>query len=248
MRSGYEDMGKKVRKYLYDNTDSLHDSNLTFSQFLEIFGLSKDDYVKAVRSTLKTSKKRKEAKIIRYYLAAVDRNPEVYFYSLLMLYLPWKNEQEFVDIDLETKFNKNKELILKNREEFSKVEDETLEEYVAEAQRRADAENSEDSNLDEENQNNTSEPVLNPFRASRAQGTEARNLDEGSEDHVQDFRLFTSPEDNGINDSEFNPEDHVGQVEQNTEETSVAVIDRYIRPDKISSSEFHDLLTSLNAR
>ncbi|OBZ80775.1 hypothetical protein A0J61_11176, partial [Choanephora cucurbitarum] len=198
-----------------------------------------------LREDLGSVKKRKQTKVIRYHLQALDKNPDIYFYSLLMLYLPWKDEvTDLIDVDVANKFEQNKDIILSNRNEFILISDESIEEFLVEAQRQAALDNSE---VDEDltNANERLPNVINPFRASIA-NENVNNFDNNSNQELQDYELNVSFEDNMITGDELDPDRYITKVDRNTEESSIAQIDRYTRPNRLTSIEFYSLLSKLN--
>ncbi|CEP09379.1 hypothetical protein [Parasitella parasitica] len=49
-------LARQVRQYLDTNTDAIVGSSTTFSDLLSVFGATEEDYILAVRSTLRNSK------------------------------------------------------------------------------------------------------------------------------------------------------------------------------------------------
>jgi hypothetical protein len=74
-------------------------------------------------------KKRKKSKVIRYY--HIDSSRSDYFRVLIMLYMPWRDEEsEVLDVDAEVVFQDNSYHILQGKKEFCKLDDETLDGYL----------------------------------------------------------------------------------------------------------------------
>ncbi|OBZ82815.1 ATP-dependent DNA helicase PIF1, partial [Choanephora cucurbitarum] len=138
----------------------------------------------------------------------------------------------------------NNDIILANRDEFSLIADESIEFFFAEAQRLANLEDDDATDQTVVGDERLSNSV-NSFRASMAN----QDLNEGnlnsSEDH-SDCRLNVNFEDNMITGDEFDTKRCVDRLERNAEESSIAHIDRYTRPNRLTFGEFYSLLFKLN--
>lgn len=71
-------------------------------------------------------KKRTIPRVIRFRRFNILQDPENYFREMIMLYMPWREESEDL-VDCESKYNRNLQLIQKNRKEFNAFDDEFLE-------------------------------------------------------------------------------------------------------------------------
>ncbi|KAI8327645.1 hypothetical protein EDC96DRAFT_549567 [Choanephora cucurbitarum] len=128
-----------------------------------------------------------------------------------MLYLPWNNEvADLINIDVADKFEQNKGIILSNRNKFSLISDESIEEFLAEAQRQADMDNNE-VNEDLTNEDERLPNVINPFRASIA-NVNMNNLDDKCNQGPADCELNVNFEDNMIADDELDPDRYVANL------------------------------------
>ncbi|KAI8327795.1 hypothetical protein EDC96DRAFT_586987 [Choanephora cucurbitarum] len=109
-----------------------------------------------------------------------------------------KMDDDVEDVDCAARFEENREIILSNRNEFSAIVDETIKEFLAEAEQGATTENEdneEEISVDED-QNNLE---VNRFIASSRQLQPISN--ESGNIHIEDaysqyFRFHIDPEDN----------------------------------------------------
>ncbi|CEP14354.1 hypothetical protein [Parasitella parasitica] len=76
-------------------------------------------------------KRRKKSRVIRYYnFNKIDKSRSDYFRTLLMPYKPWRNEEtELLNVNTEEVVNINSELIAFNFQEFTKIDEDALEDY-----------------------------------------------------------------------------------------------------------------------
>ena len=81
-------------------------------------------------------KRRLKAKILRYKRYNRIKDESNFFRVQLMLYMPWRNEEREVEIeDTFEKFNRNQQVIIRNRQMFENVEAENYERAQEEVER-----------------------------------------------------------------------------------------------------------------
>ncbi|OBZ81652.1 hypothetical protein A0J61_10301, partial [Choanephora cucurbitarum] len=69
-------------------------------------------------------KRRKKAKVIRYYKPNAQKDSKLYSHHLVMLYLPWRDQFNEIDKqDCQSLFRQNKQAIEEAANEFSKLPD-----------------------------------------------------------------------------------------------------------------------------
>ncbi|KAG2215280.1 hypothetical protein INT45_012702 [Circinella minor] len=84
-------------------------------------------------------KQRKSPKVIRFRGYRLAQAPLDYYRELVMLYLPWRDEEiDVLLVDCETTFRRNQEAILANRREFTTFDDATLMEALENVEREYD--------------------------------------------------------------------------------------------------------------
>ena len=84
-------------------------------------------------------KRRKSPKVIRFRGYRLAQAPLDYYRELVMLYLPWRDEEiDVLLVDCETTFRQNQEAILANRREFTTFDDATLMEALENVEREYD--------------------------------------------------------------------------------------------------------------
>ncbi|KAG2191078.1 hypothetical protein INT47_004755 [Mucor saturninus] len=76
-------------------------------------------------------KKRGRPKIIKYFKNNIEKDPDSYFYSVIMLYFPWYNQKnDLDDVNCKLLFEEHSKQIYENISEFSKIPDQTILNYM----------------------------------------------------------------------------------------------------------------------
>ncbi|OBZ80200.1 hypothetical protein A0J61_11752 [Choanephora cucurbitarum] len=100
-----------------------------------------------------------------------------------MLYLPWREEtNDLINVNVAEKFEQNKDIILAYQIEFSAIADESIEEFLAEAQRLANLEDDEatEQMIDENERLSNS---VNSFPASMTNDVLIETSHNSNEEH-----------------------------------------------------------------
>lgn len=165
-------------------------------------------------------RKRKKARIIKYCRPSFEKNKDLYFHHIAMLYHPWRNQLVGIDEkDCRAIYLDNEREIKNAMAEFSKIEDERIDEYV----RLAETVPADNEDTDEQERCND-EPM------------------ENSED-LNDFSMYVDPEENALDDMA----EETGQTRRShassRSEPSATV---YVRPDMMSESDYERLVSTLN--
>nr|XP_029712552.1 intracellular protein transport protein USO1-like [Aedes albopictus] len=92
--------------------------------------------------------RRRTARIVRHVRYTYEKDPDNFFREQLLLFLPWRNEEEEIEsINWSAKFNENKELIERNRDNLFKLSSDRLDDAMLAAEQHrqiADADEIED--------------------------------------------------------------------------------------------------------
>ncbi|CEP10131.1 hypothetical protein, partial, partial [Parasitella parasitica] len=108
-------------------------------------------------------KRRKKSKVIRYYkFNKNDESRPDYFRTLLMLYKPWRNEEtELLNVNAEEVVNINSALIAFNFQEFTKIDEDALEDYMQ--QLMGDRQEDNEDEDENENERGTADDEIDDF-------------------------------------------------------------------------------------
>ncbi|CEP17230.1 hypothetical protein, partial, partial [Parasitella parasitica] len=108
-------------------------------------------------------KRRKESKVIRYYkFNKNDESRPDYFRTLLMLYKPWRSEEtELLNVNAEEVVNINSGLIVFNFQEFIKIDEDALGDYMQ--QLMGDRQKVNEDEDENENERGTADDKIDDF-------------------------------------------------------------------------------------
>ncbi|OBZ65985.1 hypothetical protein A0J61_11925 [Choanephora cucurbitarum] len=198
--------------------DSIDDGSVLGSDVEEV--LSEELKWLRLKDELGFVKKRKAPKVLRYHSQSVNTYPDMYFYLLVMLYLPWRNEEnEIGNADCAAKFEENSNIIMQNRAKFSKIYDDSIAEFIAEAEQlAAQAREIEGAAVTDDEQ--ALQEEANPFEASGGRIDGMGNHD--TTDPIQDYKIFVSSDETRLGSNEFDSERQVAEEENEVEEAATA--------------------------
>ncbi|KAG2192542.1 hypothetical protein INT47_011655 [Mucor saturninus] len=159
-------------------------------------------------------KKRGRPKIIKYFRNNIEKDPDSYFYSVIMLYFPWYDQKnDLDDVNCKLLFEEHSEQIYENMSEFSKIPDQTVLNYMEQADMRQEG----GECLNEEE---LEEPV--------------------DENNMNDFSMYTMPDETDINLQTRSGTDT--QSRERSSASSTPSSEGFARPDKLDNTSLLSLL------
>ncbi|CEP17045.1 hypothetical protein [Parasitella parasitica] len=177
-------------------------------------------------------KRRKKSKIIRYYKFDVENTPEDYFRTLLMLYHPWRNEQnELIDVDCIDKFNGLRDSVMESKLEFCKLDDNALDDYL-------------ESLLNER--------MMDEDAAEDDEGLDTNPHGFENYDRENDFNRYTldvDDSDQGDHHRTVNMDEELNLASANHGTgTGATYAEKILLPSRLTNECYYQLLALLNAK
>lgn len=131
---------------------------------------------------MKVISKRTKVKIIRYRRYQLQKDPINYYREQVLLFYPWRNEENEIEkSDCKTLYYQNIDIILKKRNTYTIIGDETIDEAMQQAMN------------DNTNKHNDENITFNKYKIPKSQEVDIFNQS-GTEDIAKTFKTrFTKP-------------------------------------------------------
>lgn len=237
----------------------LHLESISLANFATWYNISKKEPVSTVQCPAYPlanadgwAKKRTKQTVLRFPNHVKKRNDKKYRYAALMLYFPWRDEvAELKSVDTEQKFNENRDVIIQNQQQFSKLDADFLDNHFEELSKfRAS------DSLKKKKRFSRTNLIggENPFTAKPI--PQPTTMDEDIQSEIElvntsDTTTSVAPQDDATNDgllanNTFSKIRVVRSVEKTVAKQDVIVVQKRTMVDLIDNTDYYAILSKLN--